>query len=42
MVIFDDHYFTLEEDVYATAFGLFYFLIGSVPFRLLPAIKVRR
>jgi oligosaccharide repeat unit polymerase len=42
VVIFDDHYFTLEVDVYAIAFGLFYFLIGSVPFRLLPAVKVRR
>jgi len=39
MVIFDDHYNQIGIYVYVFAFGLLYFLIGSVPFRLFPAIR---
>jgi oligosaccharide repeat unit polymerase len=42
MVIFDDHYNKIGNYLYAFAFGLLYFLIGSVPLRLFPAIKLRR
>jgi oligosaccharide repeat unit polymerase len=42
MVIFDDHYNKIGIYLYVAAFGLLYLLIGSVPLRLFPAIKVRR
>jgi hypothetical protein len=42
VVIFDDHYFNIESYIYVFIFGLLCFQIGSMPFRLLPAIKVRR
>ena len=42
LIIFDDHYYEIDALLRAIALGLLYFLIGSVPLRLLPAIKVRR
>jgi oligosaccharide repeat unit polymerase len=42
MVIFDDHYNKIGNYLYAFAFGLLYFAVGSVPFRLFPALKARR
>ena len=42
MVIFDDNYYNIGEHLRVIAFGLFYFRIGSIPFRLFPATKVRR
>jgi oligosaccharide repeat unit polymerase len=41
IVIFDDHYCTIEGFIYAIVFGVLYFIIGSIPFRLFPAIEVR-
>jgi oligosaccharide repeat unit polymerase len=41
VVIFDDNYFNIAAYMRAFGFGLLYFLIGSVPLRLSPAIKVR-
>lgn len=40
-VIFDDAYSATGMYVRAIVFGLLYFLIGSVPLRLLPAIRTR-
>jgi oligosaccharide repeat unit polymerase len=37
LVIFDDHYYAIDGLLRASALGLLYFIIGSVPFRLLPA-----
>ncbi len=38
-VIFDDSYSTIGMYLRTILFGLLYFLIGSVPFRLLPVIR---
>jgi oligosaccharide repeat unit polymerase len=42
LVCYDDHYYAIAGLVRAIAFGLFYFLLGSVPFRLLPANMAKR
>ena len=40
MVIFDDHYYETGVYLRVFAFGLLYFLIGSVPLRLFPKVKL--
>jgi oligosaccharide repeat unit polymerase len=40
MVIFDDSYYNVGQYLRVLLLGLFYFGIGSIPFRLFPAIKV--
>jgi oligosaccharide repeat unit polymerase len=42
MVIFDDHYYTISGYLRAIAFGVLYFAAGTIPFRLLPAMRKRR
>jgi oligosaccharide repeat unit polymerase len=42
LVIFDDHYYAIDALLRAIAFGLFYFLISSLPLRLLPVNIVWR
>jgi oligosaccharide repeat unit polymerase len=39
MVIFDDSYYQIGVYLRALAFGLVYLAAGSIPFRLLPALK---
>jgi oligosaccharide repeat unit polymerase len=41
MVVFDDAYYTTGLYLRAAACGLLYFSMGSVPFRLLPVMKVK-
>lgn len=42
MVIFDDVYYTIGGYLHAIVFGLLYFIVGSIPFRLLPTIRPGR
>lgn len=42
IVIFDDAYYTTGLYLRAIIFGLLYFSVGSVPFRLFPLLKARR